>query len=391
VSKITAFLFTHGGHEDPLPLRANSGISFNGCALAGVGFTFDDDEPRASNTESMREVIARNAKNEERIFPYLGGDEINNSPLHENRRWVIFFAGMSLEEASAWPELLEILREKVKPERDQANRDAHRLKWWQFGDWRPGLFGAIAPLNRMLCVVFVSEHLGFVWLPTDRIVSHNVGVFARQSDNFLCMLQSRVHESFATQLSSGLEDRQGYRPSDGFEPFPFPLDFETDSRLEEIGREYYAFRAALMVRNNEGLTKTYNRFHDPDERSPDILEFRERHDAMDRAVLDAYGWTDLKPTCEFLLDYEDDEDQELATSNQKLPTRRRRKPWRYRWPDDFRDEVLARLLELNRQRAEEERLTGAAAGAGRGTTTKISTGRRKAATKEPDQAEFFET
>jgi hypothetical protein len=35
--------------------------------------------------------------------------------------------------------------------------------------------------------------------------------------------------------------------------------------------------------------------------------------------------------------------------------------WRYRWPDEFRDEVLARLLELNRQRAEQERLSGAAA------------------------------
>ena len=70
-----------------------------------------------------------------------------------------------------------------------------------------------------------------------------------------------------------------------------------------------------MVRNNEGLTKTYNRFHDPDERSPDILKLRELHAAMDRAVLDAYGWTDLKPTCEFLLDYEDEEDQEPATRN----------------------------------------------------------------------------
>ena len=42
---------------------------------------------------------------------------------------------------------------------------------------------------------------------------------------------------------------------------------------------------------------------------------------MDRAVLDAYGWTDLKPTCEFLLDYEDDEDQELATSTGTPPRR----------------------------------------------------------------------
>ena len=37
-----------------------------------------------------------------------------------------------------------------------------------------------------------------------------------------------------------------------------------------------------------------------------------------RAVLDAYGWTDLKPTCEFLLDYEDEEDQELSRSQKVL-------------------------------------------------------------------------
>jgi hypothetical protein len=36
---------------------------------------------------------------------------------------------------------------------------------------------------------------------------------------------------------------------------------------------------------------------------------------MGRAVLDAYGWTDLKPICEILRDHEDEEDQELATSN----------------------------------------------------------------------------
>jgi hypothetical protein len=110
-----------------------------------------------------------------------------------------------------------------------------------------------------------------------------------------------------------------------------------------------------MVRNNEGLTKTYNRFHDPNETSPDILNLRELHAAMDGAVLDAYGWTDLKPTCEFLLDYEeDDEEDDGGTS-------KRKKPWRYRWPDEFRDEVLARLLELNKKRAEEEALSGAAA------------------------------
>jgi hypothetical protein len=130
-----------------------------------------------------------------------------------------------------------------------------------------------------------------------------------------------------------MKDDLRYTPSDCFETFPFPEHFETNERLETVGKGYYDFRAQLMVANNEGLTKTYNRFHDPNERSPDILKLRELHGAMDRAVLDAYGWTDLMPTCEFLLDYEEDEDEDDSSS-------RRKKPWRYRWPDDFRDEVL---------------------------------------------------
>ena len=104
-----------------------------------------------------------------------------------------------------------------------------------------------------------------------------------------------------------------------------------------------------MVENDQGLTKTYNRFHDPDELDPRIHRLRELHTAMDRAVLAAYGWTDLPTDCDFILDHQPDEDE--ASS-------RRKKPWRYRWPDPVRDEILARLLTLNATRAAQERLTG---------------------------------
>ena len=125
----------------------------------------------------------------------------------------------------------------------------------------------------------------------------------------------------------------------------------------------------------EGLTKTYNRFHDPSETMPQIKELRERHAAIDRAVLDAYGWIDLKPTCEFLLDYEEvNGDDESSGSTRK-------KPWRYRWPDEFRDEVLARLLELNKQRAEEERLAGIQAEAATAKATKKTSAKRKQSKK----------
>ena len=123
-----------------------------------------------------------------------------------------------------------------------------------------------------------------------------------------------------------------------------PVDWQDDPTLEAAGKTYYDFRAELMVRNDEGLTKTYNRFHDPNNHEPDIVKLRELHAAMDRAVLDAYGWDDISTDCAFLLDYEIDEE---TWGNKK-------KPYRYRWPEAVHDEVLARLLDLNQKRYEEE-------------------------------------
>ena len=99
-----------------------------------------------------------------------------------------------------------------------------------------------------------------------------------------------------------------------------------------------------MVENGEGMTKTYNRFHDIYETDQRIVALRELHAAMDRAVLETYGWTDIPTDCEFLLDYEVDE----------AAWGRKKKPYRYRWPDTVRDEMLARLLALNADRAAAE-------------------------------------
>jgi hypothetical protein len=185
-------------------------------------------------------------------------------------------------------------------------------------------------------------------------------------------------------FSSTMKDDLNYSNTDCFETFPFPKGFVSDTTLDRVGEAYYKFRADLMVRNDEGLTKTWNRFHNPDERSADILKLRELHDAMDRAVLDAYGWTDIQPTCEFLLDYEEEEEEDEPGAKKS----KKKKPWRYRWPDEVRDEVLARLLDLNQKRAEEERLAGLTANP---AEKKGAKGKRRGRRKKParGQREMF--
>ena len=357
VDVITAFLFHEGGHEDPLPLRANAGMSFIGSYVLGMGFTFDDANTEATPIAEIERLISKNPKNRERIFPYLGGEEVNDSPTHAHHRYVIDFRDMGDDEVRrSWPDLMRIVEYKVKPQRMRVNRDVLRERWWQHADKRPALYSTIRGMDRVLACSLHQSHWCTAFLPSRVVFSHALGVFALRTFAALAALQSHPHEVWARFFGSTLGDGLRYTSTDCFETFPFPRNFDTDARLEVAGKAYYEFRAALMVRNDEGLTKTYNRFHDPDETSPDIKKLRELHAAMDRAVLDAYGWTDLQPTHEFLLDYENEDDDEEQDSGR---AKKRKKPWRYRWPDAFRDEVLARLLKLNQERAAEEQLHSA--------------------------------
>lgn len=81
-----------------------------------------------------------------------------------------------------------------------------------------------------------------------------------------------------------------YTPTDVFETFPQP---GYSDAISDAGRELDQHRRDLMIRRNEGLTKTYNRVHNPNDTSVDIQELRRLHTALDGAVADAYGWSDL--------------------------------------------------------------------------------------------------
>lgn len=345
VEKITAFLFDQGGNDDPATLLVNANKSFQGSIVLGMGFTFDDTNPDATSIAEMHRLIDRDPRNQERIFPYIGGEEVNSSPTHSHHRYVINFGDLKEDEARKYPDLMTIVEEKVKPKRLLDNREIYRRNWWQFCEKRVALYKTIAQCDRVLVTnAQAAAHHAFIFYTPRVVFANSLNVFPLETYSSFCVLQSYTHEVWARFFSSSMKDDLRYNPSDCFETFPFPSDWETNPTLEAAGKTYYEFRADLMVRHNQGLTTTYNRFHDPDETNPDILRLRELHAECDRAVLDAYGWQDIPTDCEFRLYYEDEPDS----------SSKRKKPWRYRWSETIHDRVLARLLELNRDRAATE-------------------------------------
>ena len=88
-----------------------------------------------------------------------------------------------------------------------------------------------------------------------------------------------------------------------------------------------------MLDRQEGLTTTYNRFHDPEETAEAISHLRQLHVEMDNAVAVAYGWQDL------------DLGHDFPETAQGV---------RYTISEAARRQVLTRLLQLNHDRYAEE-------------------------------------
>jgi len=103
--------------------------------------------------------------------------------------------------------------------------------------------------------------------------------------------------------------------------------------MARAGEALHTHRRDVLAGDSVGLTKTYNRFHSPDEKSASIKKLRTLHVEMDEAVMQAYDWNDLSL------------DHGFHETKQGL---------RYTISEAARVEVLDRLLELNHVRYAEE-------------------------------------
>jgi hypothetical protein len=376
VRRISAFLLKGDADTTPANLSENKGVAFRGTKVWGAGFVFEDNPSNGSSSLSdMEQLIADNPRNREVIFAYMGGEEFNSSPTQSSRRFVIDFGVRSESDSRQWSALFSIVEERVRPVRAGNKQRNYRENWWLHANRVDEAGPYLARHGRVLALTCVSKHISVAFAPSGTIIADSMLLLLLHEDGDFAVIQSRIHEVWARLIGSSMKDDLRYT-TPCFDTFPRPVALER-AAINETGRQYYEFRAQLMKKNEEGLTATNNRFHDPTERNTEIVRLRELHDAMDRAVLAAYGppFSELTvPPCEFLLDYQDEDDEEETGKRQK------KKPWRYRWPDAFRDEVLALLLELNKERADAEKIVTATP-----AKPKKGAGRKATATADDSQ------
>jgi hypothetical protein len=305
----------------------------------------------------------------------MNAEDLNSQPDQSPSRWVINFFDWPLSRkmapsdydgpvAADYPDCLGIVEEKVKPEREKNNRKVYRERWWHHGEKRPELYATIAGMKHVVVCPIVTKHLSFVFASTSMVYAHRLCVFALDRADVLAVLSSNFHEPWARKYSSTLETRLNYSPADCFENFPLP---EGLARLGVIGKTYHEHRTAICLAHHEGLTTTYNRFHNPEETDSDIRKLRELHVEMDKAVAAAYGWSDL------------DLGHGFHETKQDL---------RFTISEAARREVLGRLLKLNHERYAEEVAKGLHDKKGKGKGSGSGKGRRATKTQPAGKTLF---
>jgi hypothetical protein len=310
---------------NPARLIENAGIAFQGCVVVGMGFVLEPEE--------AERWIATEPRNREVLFPYLTGDDVNQRPDCSASRWVIDFNDASLDTASSWEEPFTRVKRLVYPERQKVNRKAHRERWWQYGDKRPAMRRTIADLDEVLVIARVSKSVMPMRIATGLIPSEQLVVFATDSYVDQALLSSAVHQLWAITYSSTMGVGTRYAPSDVFETFPRP---KSTGWLQQLGRRLDDDRREVMLRRGLGLTRLYNLVNDPqitEASDPDVARMRAIHVELDEAVMDAYGWSDVR------LDH-------------GFHTYRQVERWTV--SPAARVEILDRLLEEDHRRAAEE-------------------------------------
>lgn len=322
-------------------VKLKNTISYtSGVVLYGDSFIIDSDQ--------LAEFLPQNPGLRKWLRPYVNGKILSETPFCESSLVVADFGESERTAILGCDGFLNWLTPRVLAERANQTRQIHETRPWLHWDKRTSFFERARRNRRVLVCATPSTYLAFCFADSNKFFMQDVVVFAEERFGFFAVMQSRIHEAWAYATAGTMKRDIRYSTSNVFVTFPLISETIDLPMLASAGAAYHALRADLMLRAQVGLTATYSRFHDPDDTDPDIIKLRDLHAAMDGCVLAAYGWEDLQPTCSFELDYLEDED----AGNSKVG-RRKKKPWRYRWPDDVRDEVLRRLLELNASRAKD--------------------------------------
>ncbi len=307
-------------------LTENANISFMGDTKVGPFEIYENTAMLMLNATGN----PNNRPNSDVLIPWINGFDVTRRPQN---MWIIDFGlGMTEEEAKQYILPFEHISKYVKPFRSTAKSgDRTGIPWWLHQRPRPDMRSALKKLERYIVTPCLSKYRLFIWVSGPTLIDHALIAFARSDDYFFGVLHSKLHEIWALQLGTALEDRPRYTPTTTFETFPFPwppgMEPKDDPNAQKIAtfanqlnefrntwlyppKEEIGITISNTMLQKRTLTNLYNALNIYQEKYKgkkrdtrlwaeeikglikleEIETLNYIHNSLDLAVLDAYNW-----------------------------------------------------------------------------------------------------
>jgi len=332
---------------------------------AGIGFIGTTKKAPLDITEEravalLAEPNLAREPNSSVVLPWMNG-------LHVTRRaektWIIDFPlTMPFAEVQRFDGPFRYVEENVKPLRVAHREPVQAKYWWRQARPCPELRNLTGKLKRFIVTPRVSKHRVAVWVDSVIVPDCQLVAFAREDDYFFGVISSRIHSVWAMSQGTQVRERESgfrYTPTTCFETFPLPHPLEgLEAAIAAAAIELNDLRERWLNPPEWMATQTltfpgstvgpWARYVDPQTVDPNTgvgtvcYPRFEPRDANIAAKLKKRTLTNLyneRPTW-------------LANAHAKLDAA---VAAAYGWPADLsEDEILARLLALNLERAAEE-------------------------------------
>lgn len=326
-----------------LTLRANLGLCAVGMKSIGSGFQI---------TKQMAESLGLgiNIDLANHVRPYMNGRDFVS--IQRGIYLIDFFGLDQADVQKRFPEAYQHLLTAVKPEREQNKNKIFKEKWWVIGHPRQEFRAFTEGLSRYLVTVETMKHRLFGVISTDTSPDSTLVTFGLNDFYSLGIMSSRVHVIWALVTGSrlGIGNDPRYNKTSCFETFPFPVfSTEYESTIGQLAEQIDHHRKRQQAEHPDlTLTGMYNvleKIRAGDELTAKektihqqglLSLLRELHDDLDTAVFAAYGWSDLA---------------EKLVGKPGATTPLPDKPAEQA---EAEEELLMRLVELNKHRAQEE-------------------------------------
>ena len=303
-SRINAALsdkvFVSGARK--LTVNMNPKRVFQGIITGSTRFVVDK--------ETAVTLLKRDKNNAKVLKPLLIGDNLLGHSMGQPARYVIDFFGLDILEARAFAAPFARIEREVLPLRQrqaedeiEANRAAkienpnartnsfyQKLldQWWLHMTGRAEMTNALKTVRRYITCSRVTKRPVFDFVSNAIRPDSSLKVFAFDDDYSFGILQSNAHWQWFIEKASTLKADYRYTSHSVYDTFPFPQS-PAPARVKAVAdaaRELHEFRRQRMSISETLTLREMYRSLD----APGINPLRERHDALDQAVLAAYGF-----------------------------------------------------------------------------------------------------